>query len=77
MLQTLGDLNGGLTPETAASLVADGSADAIAFGGLSIADPDLPVRNVYAGRLRGFIPTEFESAPRRGPARRRPSCLPR
>jgi 2,4-dienoyl-CoA reductase-like NADH-dependent reductase (Old Yellow Enzyme family) len=37
-------VNAGITPERAADLVADGKADAVAFGRMFLANPDLPVR---------------------------------
>ena len=65
-------VNGGLTPAEAASLVADGSADAVAFGRLFIANPDLPARiqagadlnefdyaTAYGGGARGY--TDYPS----------------
>jgi NADPH2 dehydrogenase/N-ethylmaleimide reductase len=37
-------VNGGLTPERAAAIVADGEAEAVAFGRPFLANPDLPAR---------------------------------
>jgi N-ethylmaleimide reductase len=36
--------NAGITPEAAAELVGSGKVDAVAFGRLFIANPDLPIR---------------------------------
>ena len=41
--------NGDFTPEEAAEWVASGKADAIAFGRLFIANPDLPARIAAGG----------------------------
>lgn len=59
---------GGLTQATATALLADGKADAAVFGGLFIANPDLPARfakgtalaqpdssTYYAGGEKGYI----------------------
>ena len=47
-------VNGALTPEAAGALVADGSADAVAFGRLFIANPDLPTRIANGAPLSAF-----------------------
>lgn len=47
-------VNGGLSPEDAGALVADGSADAVAFGRLFIANPDLPARIKAGASLNAF-----------------------
>ncbi len=47
-------VNGGLSPEDAAALVANGSADAVAFGRLYIANPDLPARIKAGSDLNAF-----------------------
>ena len=41
--------NGNFEPEEAAQWVADGHADAIAFGRLFLANPDLPERIAQSG----------------------------
>ncbi|MFE1601234.1 alkene reductase [Methylobacterium sp. ID0610] len=59
---------GGFTPETAAAAVAGGNVDAVAFGRLFIANPDLPERirqsaafnrydrsTFYGGDARGYV----------------------
>ena len=47
-------VNGGLSPEDSATLVANGSADAVAFGRLYIANPDLPARIKVGASLNTF-----------------------
>jgi len=42
-------VNGNLSPEDAARWIADGEADAVAFGRLFIANPDLPERIAQGG----------------------------
>jgi N-ethylmaleimide reductase len=37
-------VNAGITPKRAAEIVASGEADAVAFGRLFLANPDLPAR---------------------------------
>jgi NADPH2 dehydrogenase/N-ethylmaleimide reductase len=37
-------VNAGITPEQAAKLVGEGQADAVAFGRMFLANPDLPAR---------------------------------
>ncbi len=67
-------VNGGLSPEDAATLVANGSAAAVAFGRLFLANPDLPARieagadmnefdyaTAYGGDARGY--TDYPSLP--------------
>ena len=48
-------LNGGISPADAARLIADGSADAVAFGRLFIANPDLPERLEAGAALNEFV----------------------
>ncbi|MCW6508878.1 alkene reductase [Lichenifustis flavocetrariae] len=47
-------VNGGISPAVAARMIADGSADAIAFGRLFIANPDLPERIRIGADLNEF-----------------------
>lgn len=47
-------VNGALTPEKATALVAEGDADAVAFGRLFIANPDLPARISAGAPLAAF-----------------------
>ena len=47
-------VNGGISPADAAALVADGSAEAVAFGRLFIANPDLPERILSNASLNDF-----------------------
>ena len=48
-------VNGGISPANAAKLIADGSADAVAFGRLFIANPDLPDRIRTGANLNEFV----------------------
>jgi 2,4-dienoyl-CoA reductase-like NADH-dependent reductase (Old Yellow Enzyme family) len=52
------------TPETASKLVGDGVADAVAFGKLFIANPDLPTRIAKGAKLNEPDPSTFYA---RGP----------
>lgn len=47
-------INGGISLEKAAQLIADGSADAVAFGRSFLANPDLPRRIVTRSGLNEF-----------------------
>lgn len=49
-----GSWAGLLWPEDAATLVANGSADAAAFGPLYIANPDLPARIEVGADMNAF-----------------------
>jgi 2,4-dienoyl-CoA reductase-like NADH-dependent reductase (Old Yellow Enzyme family) len=51
--------NEGLDPETAAQLLADGEADAAAFGKLFIANPDLPERIRLGSPLNPWFSETF------------------
>ncbi len=51
--------NEGFTPETAAKIVSGGVADAVAFGRLSIANPDLPARIEKGAKLNEPDPSTF------------------
>ncbi|MBK4215747.1 alkene reductase [Paracoccus caeni] len=53
--------NEGLTPQTAAKLLADGSVDAVAFGSDFIATPDLPERIKLGLPLNQIDKTTFYS----------------
>ena len=46
--------NEGFTPESAEKLVASGEADAVSFGRLFIANPDLPERIKRGGPLNAL-----------------------
>lgn len=48
-------VNGGISPGEASRLVAEGSADAVAFGRLFIANPDLPKRIRERAELNAFV----------------------
>jgi N-ethylmaleimide reductase len=48
-------VNGGISPADAATLIADGSADAVAFGRLFIANPNLPERIRAGSPLNEFV----------------------
>lgn len=50
---------GGFTPESSAAIVADGHADAVAFGRLFIANPDLPERIRAGADLNAYDRTTF------------------
>lgn len=50
---------GGYTPELASETVAKGQADAIAFGRLFIANPDLPRRIAEAATLNRYVRATF------------------
>ena len=54
-------INEGFTPETAAAAIAAGEADAIAFGKLFIANPDLPRRLAMNARLNKWNSATFYS----------------
>jgi 2,4-dienoyl-CoA reductase-like NADH-dependent reductase (Old Yellow Enzyme family) len=56
--------NEGFTPESAAKLVGDGVADAVAFGKAFIANPDLPARIEKGAELNQPDPATFYA---RGP----------
>jgi N-ethylmaleimide reductase len=58
--------NGGYTPETAADAVESGRADAIAFGTLFLANPDLPRRILEGKPLNEPDPSTFYSQGERG-----------
>jgi 2,4-dienoyl-CoA reductase-like NADH-dependent reductase (Old Yellow Enzyme family) len=58
-------VNEGFTPETAEAALADGEADAVAFGKLFIANPDLPRRIAERATLNQWDSSTFYSA---GPA---------
>ena len=58
-------VNEGFTAETAAAALAAGEADAVAFGKLFIANPDLPHRLAINGPLNDWNAATFYSA---GPA---------
>ena len=47
-------VNGGIGPQEASSLVANGSADAVAFGRAFLANPDLPERIRVSAHLNEF-----------------------
>lgn len=47
-------VNGGISTEKAAELIADGSADAVAFGRSLLANPDLPRRIAIGSGLNEF-----------------------
>ncbi len=47
-------VNGGLSPDDAATLVANGSADSVAFGRLYIANPNLPARIKAGADMNAF-----------------------
>ena len=47
-------VNGGIGPQEASSLVANGSADAVAFGRAFLANPDLPERIRVSAPLNEF-----------------------
>ena len=53
--------NEGLTPETASALVDSGEADAVAFGKLFIANPDLPHRLALNAPLNPWNAATFYS----------------
>jgi 2,4-dienoyl-CoA reductase-like NADH-dependent reductase (Old Yellow Enzyme family) len=54
--------NEGFTPETAAAALAGGEADAVAFGKLFIANPDLPRRILEGAPLNPWDSSTFYSA---------------
>lgn len=51
--------NGGFTRDTATQLLADGTADAVAFGKLFLANPDLPERFRLNAPLNAPTPATF------------------
>jgi len=51
--------NENFTPETAAKIVSDGVADAVSFGKLYIANPDLPARIAKGAKLNEPDPATF------------------
>jgi N-ethylmaleimide reductase len=57
---------GGYTPETAASVVAAGEADAVAFGRLFIANPDLVERIAKKAPLNPYIRASFYGGTEKG-----------
>jgi N-ethylmaleimide reductase len=57
---------GGFTPETAAEAVARGEADAVAFGRLFIANPDLPERIRVGAPLNRYDRATFYGGDARG-----------
>ena len=57
---------GGFTPEAAARAVAGGSVDAVAFGRLFIANPDLPRRIQLGAPLNRYDRTTFYGGDARG-----------
>lgn len=57
---------GGFTRETAAAAIAEGRADAIAFGRLFIANPDLPERLRRRARLNRYDRSTFYGGGARG-----------
>ena len=48
-------VNGGISPADASRLIAEGAADAVAFGRLFIANPDLPERIRTGAGLNEFV----------------------
>lgn len=48
-------VNGGISPAEAATMIADGAADAVAFGRLFIANPDLPERIKAGAGFNEFV----------------------
>jgi N-ethylmaleimide reductase len=59
-------LNGGYTRETAEGVVAQGLADAVAFGRLFISNPDLPERFRLGAQLTEADPSTYYSGGPRG-----------
>ena len=57
---------GGFTPATGAAIVADGHADAVAFGRLFIANPDLPERIRSGAALNPYDRSTFYGGDRAG-----------
>ncbi len=57
---------GGYTPESAAAVIRDGLADAVAFGRLFIANPDLPERVRSAAGMNPYDRTTFYGGDARG-----------
>lgn len=57
---------GGYTPDTAADAVASGSADAVAFGRIYIANPDLPERIRAAAPLNKYNRATFYGGAEKG-----------
>lgn len=57
---------GGYTPETATSAVESGQADAIAFGRLFIANPDLPARIAHGADLNPYDRRTFYGGTEKG-----------
>ncbi len=57
---------GGYTPETAKQTVADGTADAVAFGRLYIANPDLPERIQSGAALNPYNRATFYGGAEKG-----------
>src|SRR5690606_18147055 len=55
-----------LTQESAAELVASGGADAVAFGKMFLANPDLPRRLQLAASLNPAQPESFYGGGQRG-----------
>lgn len=53
--------NEGFTKDSAASAIADGDADAVAFGKLFISNPDLPARFQSGAALAKYEPETFYS----------------
>ncbi len=51
--------NEGFTPESAEQVVASGEADAVAFGKLFIANPDLPARIAKRAALNAWRADRF------------------
>lgn len=59
-------VNEGFTPETAATAVSSGEADAVAFGKTFIANPDLPARIASHAALNTPDPTTFYASGPKG-----------